>query len=437
MDNLAEDIAPEPVAVLSYDDTVAYEAQLPTEEERAAAAASLANRIGTSKVYLLSESSAAATRSVGGKRKHSEGLEDDTKMEEDDEMTEGLPYRPNALLLNGSPIANLPTTRIFAYATHFDAHPLGLEWVDDTTCVLVFDSRKAALDGFSRLLKSATEEPDMDDCVTARPFPIALWPPEERIKQSVGQGEGLKGTIRMRWAKPDDVKKRGAMKHSQFYKKHGSTAGKEIFNGRDLPPAKRRRREDGGYEDEEVMKAQLDHELDQFLAEDASDDEGNGKRNGNRNGNGKLPAVEGDDDDLPPSPPSKMRSDYIAQDGRTLLERTSHIRLHNAIGPDFDNDLPDLASRITAPLPQDRAISPLDSLDDRLRSPRTKKLEWGPGSDSSRRRDLDGDRRRRRRGGGERDRGERERGGRGTRTERPMKTQQELDDELDAFLRGS
>jgi len=58
MDNAAVDIAPEGLATLSYDDTVAYEEQLPTEAEIAAAeAASLANRIGRGKVYLLSESS--------------------------------------------------------------------------------------------------------------------------------------------------------------------------------------------------------------------------------------------------------------------------------------------------------------------------------------------------------------------------------------------
>jgi len=64
MDNAAVDIAPEGLATLSYDDTVAYEEQLPTEAEIAAAeAASLANRIGRGKVYLLSESS-IVTRST-------------------------------------------------------------------------------------------------------------------------------------------------------------------------------------------------------------------------------------------------------------------------------------------------------------------------------------------------------------------------------------
>ncbi|PPQ82258.1 hypothetical protein CVT26_009975 [Gymnopilus dilepis] len=365
-------------------------------------------------------------------------------------LPEDLPYRPNAILLTGSPIAHLPTTRLFAYATHFDAHPLGLEWVDDTTCVLVFDSRRSALDGFARLQKSASEPPDMtDDCVTARPFPIALWPPEERIKQSVGAGEGLKGAIRMRWARRDDVKKKGAMRQSEFYKRHGAGAGKEVFNGRDLPAAKRRRREDGerggggAWEDEEAIRARLDEELDSFLKEDSTDDEG--RANGHRNG--KSPAgdadVEGDYDDLPPS---KMRSDYIADDGRTLLQRTSAMRAHR-IGAEYDNDAPDLASRLTKPLPRraprsggwpgDSPIKTNTGLDDRLRSPPREKLEWGR---------TEGDGRRRRRGaGGDRDRdrvGVRERswrgsGGGGGRTERPKKTQQELDDELDAFLRAS
>ncbi|PPQ82260.1 hypothetical protein CVT26_009976 [Gymnopilus dilepis] len=72
MDNLPEGVLPDPVstsgsAMLSYDDTVAYEEQLPTAEEaERAAAASLAKRIGSSKVYLLSESSAAASRGGAG-----------------------------------------------------------------------------------------------------------------------------------------------------------------------------------------------------------------------------------------------------------------------------------------------------------------------------------------------------------------------------------
>lgn len=55
MDNTPDGVNIEEFSALNYDDTVAYEQQLPTERE----IASLAKRIGTSKVYLLSESSAA------------------------------------------------------------------------------------------------------------------------------------------------------------------------------------------------------------------------------------------------------------------------------------------------------------------------------------------------------------------------------------------
>jgi len=361
----------------------------------------------------------------------------------------GPVYRSNAIFLNGSPIAHLPTARIFAYAKHFDAYPFGLEWVNDNTCVLVFDSRKSARDAFNRLQKVVEEQPDMDECITARPFPVALWPPEERINQTLGQGQGLKGVIRMRWAKRDDVKKKGAMKESQFYKKHGSTAGKELYDGRDLPPPKRRRRDEI---DDDARRAQLDSELDQFLAEDDSADE-------------KQPAedeenLDGAKDDVSASPPSKMRSDYIATDGRTLLERTSLMRIRDSNGR-----RPDLASRLTAPLPRrsrqrrggggdrrsptgEEAELSYQTLNDRLQPPITEKLEWGPDRSERRRNsrdslrihgasdDVDGNKSRKRRGGS--DRRERERPARGARTaERPKKTQQELDDELDAFLRGS
>jgi len=355
---------------------------------------------------------------IFGKRKHN-GIDDEDRIiEDEEEMAEDLAYRPNALLMTGPPIAHLPTARIFAYSTHFDAHPMGLEWVDDNTCVLVFESIKTAREAFNRLQKSASEEPDMENFITAKPIPIAFWPPEERINQTLGKGDGLKGTIRMRWANPDDVKKKGAKNESQFYKKHGRTAGKELFNGRDLPPSKRRRRDDS--EDHERQKAELDNQLDEFLAED---DE-------------MAPTNEDDQFDIPESPPSKMRSDYIAKDGRTLLQRTSLIRLHPS------SEHLDLSSRLTVPLPRRaRGGANGENLGERSRLATSERLEWG--YDEERRprgrngRDFEPlsgpdayPRRRRRRGRGEGERERPERGG----EQRPKKTQQELDDELDAFL---
>lgn len=276
----------------------------------------------------------------------------------------------------------------------------------------------------------------MDEYLTGKPFPVALWPPEERINETLGQGQGLKGIIRMRWAKVDDVKKKGAMRESKFYQKHGSSAGKELFDGRDLPPAKRRRRDQ--HEDDEIRKAQLDDELDQFLAEDDEEEE-------------KPEEVESDVPGSPP--PSRMRSDYIAGDGRTLLERTSVLRLHGAAA----DEGPDLAARLTMPSTRrsrggrrrnrdgDPTLEVKSSLHDRMQAPFSERLEWGPDPDrkreSSRRggvgrnRDRDRDLVINGMVRSSNDSGRRRRSDRPLRTaERPLKTQQELDDELDAFL---
>jgi len=372
MENTPDGIAPDAMPVLSYDDNVAYEDQVPTH---ASEGASLANRIGTTKVYLLSESLARV-----GKRKH-DAEDEASKEEEDVEMDEDLPFRGNALLLQGPPISHLPTARLFAYATHFDAHPMGLEWIDDTTCIFVFDSKTTARTGHRYLQKSAVEDADAEGFVVAKPIPVALWPPEERINKSLGKGEGLKGTIRMRWATNEDVKKKGAKRASEFYKKHGTMAGKEVLHNGNGPAPKRRRGSD-----EALTKAQLDTDLDDFLAEEDPEPE---------------PV-------LPPSPPSKMRSDYIANDGRTLLERTRMS----------------LASRLTAPLPRrargQRSTMVADSLSDRLWSDdRLPEPDHSP----KLRRHRDGGR-----DGGRRN-DKRERGVRPA-----VATAEELDAELDAFL---
>ncbi|GLB33260.1 putative nuclear cap-binding protein subunit 3 [Lyophyllum shimeji] len=408
MDNWPDGVSPDAVAAadtLSYDDTVAYEEQVPAPES-----ASLANRIGSTKVYLLSETSvaraglgklyyppalAASLSYWNGKRKHAEVEEEED--EADVDMDEDTSYRTNAILLHGPPISYLPTARLFGYAKHFDVQPMGLEWIDDTTCILVFPSKASARTAHRFLRKSTTETPDAEGFVTAKPIPIAFWPPEERINSSLGKGQGLKGTIRMRWATNRDVKQKGARQQSAFYKKHGRLAGKEMYGGEGPPAAKRRRSAGAGGADAhtispELQREQLDQELDRFLAEDNDDEE--------------LSPT-------PSSPPSKMRSDYIASDGRTLLERTSLIRLHP------DEDRPSLADRLTAPLPRRARNGALgkmhaDDLSVRISS---EKLEWGPSGDA------------RQRGG----RGER-RSRRSERSPRRRMTQQELDDEMDAFL---
>src|SRR5487761_1886793 len=109
-------------------------------------------------------------------------------------VPEDTTWRPNALLIRGPPIAHLSTKLIFEYVTHFEAKPLGLEWVDDTTCVLLFSSSNAATAAFSQLQRTASETPDEQGFVVAKSVPMAFWPPKEHIDASLGKGEGLKGT---------------------------------------------------------------------------------------------------------------------------------------------------------------------------------------------------------------------------------------------------
>jgi len=223
--------------------------------------------------------------------------------------------RPNALLLHGPPIAHLSTKLIFEYATHFDAKPLGLEWIDDTTCVLFFASSVAAKEALSLLQRTSSEPPDERGFVLARSIPMAFWPPKQRIDASLGKGEGLKGSLHLRWAEVTDVKKRGARNRSEFYRKHGvdGQPGGEVRT-EDAQEAKRRRREE------------LDDELDAFLREESPDE-------------GSRPA----------SPPSKMRADYIEKKGKgkSLLERTSLMRGYFTDDEDADSWKKSLESRIT------------------------------------------------------------------------------------------
>jgi len=274
--------------------------------------------------------------------------------------------RSNALLLHGQPIAHLPTKRIFEYVTHFDAKPLGLEWVDDTTCILLFASSAAATSALSRLQRTLSEMPDERGFVHAKSIPMAFWPPKERIDASLGKGEGLKGTLLLRWAEATDVKKRGARSRSEFYRMHG-VDGQQSGEARreDVQEAKRRRQEE------------LDEELDAFLREDSPDEESRSA-----------------------SPPSKMRADYIEKENRekTLLERTSQLRAHYA---DNDSWKKGLESRMTNPRETGRLQRRLAGEDGR-----------GPRWKGSRTED----------------------GEMPSRYGRPRKSQQELDEELDAFL---
>lgn len=223
---------------------------------------------------------------------------------------------------------------------------MALEWINDNSCILVFESKSQAHTAHRQLRKFLGEDIDADGFLTAKPVPVTLWPPEERISRSLGKGEGLKGVIRMRWARSDDVKKKGAKRESQFYKKYGPTAGKDA----DIPRKKRR-------EGVEVDELKLDADLDEYLGQDRHSSYS--------------------------PPPAQLRSD----DGRgTLIERTSR-----------DIELKDRVSSTRRRRREGGLASRLSS----------KWLHVEEGQPPT---------------------------GRGRMDNRPHKTRQDLDDELDAFL---
>lgn len=64
MDNSPDGVPEDGTGALSYDDTIAYEEQTPTHPSNDPERSSLANRIGSTKVYLLSETSVARAGKV-------------------------------------------------------------------------------------------------------------------------------------------------------------------------------------------------------------------------------------------------------------------------------------------------------------------------------------------------------------------------------------
>lgn len=59
MDNFPDGVSAPDLTTLSYDETVPYESQVPTHPTNDPERATLLNRIGTTKVYLLSDTAQA------------------------------------------------------------------------------------------------------------------------------------------------------------------------------------------------------------------------------------------------------------------------------------------------------------------------------------------------------------------------------------------
>jgi hypothetical protein len=188
--------------------------------------------------------------------------------------------RANAILFRGDPVSVLPTQRVLSYAASTSGTPpLGLEWVDDINVVVVWETVGLARRAYVAMrvfdeetLDEDVEHEDEEGFVTARSIPETLWPMDARLQKvlgtdapaersSVEEGiEVVKRTLRMRWARPEDVKERGARNKSKFYERHGSNAGKEgqniFFASEEHTSGGKRKR--GDWEEDEEKRRRLD-----------------------------------------------------------------------------------------------------------------------------------------------------------------------------------
>ncbi|KAG9040254.1 hypothetical protein FRB95_000183 [Tulasnella sp. JGI-2019a] len=237
---------------LSYDDPIPGS----SKEKKG-----LLSRIGQSRVYALEDTSAATLLGASKKRKAGTGLlgridGPEASMDDDEEDADIIDadsfIRANAITLTGEPIGHLDTSKIFAYAAHYtESPPRALEWINDSTAVMIYTkiaNARAAFQGLMRDPSIPLPEDATDQL--ARPVPTDLWPAQMRIDIVVNEGKTaglpLAGDIQIRWATRTDVKKRGAAAESKFYKTYGEQAGREGRPLGGLQNGIKRRRGDEG-----------------------------------------------------------------------------------------------------------------------------------------------------------------------------------------------
>ncbi|KAK8866085.1 hypothetical protein IAR55_001236 [Kwoniella newhampshirensis] len=198
------------------------------------------------------------------------------------------PIKPLALYLRSDLIQHLSTSKVFSWASSLGANVLGIEWLNDTTLQLIFPTPAATLLGLTLLSKAGFDPAEGDDPLlerAAHSVPISLLPLAEpdpvpslegqellstfttdegteggvrrkgrgKFGQSSGlydleplvpaatdNGDGFKlapgvdphARIAVRYAVESDSDLRKEAKQSEWYKRHGRTAGKEVASSR-------------------------------------------------------------------------------------------------------------------------------------------------------------------------------------------------------------
>lgn len=99
------------------------------------------------------------------------GVEEPSETPDPPAVETGSDVRLDTLLIQGLPITQLSTSRLFAYLTHFGAQPLGLEWIDDQRCKVVFADERSARLGLEYLCP-APSSPDEMQPAEHEPTPL-------------------------------------------------------------------------------------------------------------------------------------------------------------------------------------------------------------------------------------------------------------------------
>ncbi|CAE6505167.1 unnamed protein product [Rhizoctonia solani] len=213
------------------------------------------------RVYTLEEYAPVLQGRVGKRKRQLDTVEEgDEHVDPDDDKP-----RPDALLLHGEPISKLSTEKIFEYvATYCDQPPTGLEWIDDRTTVIIFESPDVAKSSITALAKQSADE--TNSLVAAHPVPKKMWPPEAQLDHNLSRGTALSGVMRVRWARFGDRKLKDARKRSEWYTrtKRPRGGGDDLDAELDEMQKRREAGDDGDWEKERA--AALDRELDALAA---------------------------------------------------------------------------------------------------------------------------------------------------------------------------
>ncbi|CAK9779876.1 hypothetical protein CC85DRAFT_286208 [Cutaneotrichosporon oleaginosum] len=113
----------------------------------------------------------------------------------------GSTIRPNALFVSSELIKHLSTAKVFTWASEFGVGIMGIEWLNDSTLILLFPTPAAALLSLSMLAKAGFDPTDGDDPLEERAahgFPASLLPrrsptpePDRRVADLDAELEGL------------------------------------------------------------------------------------------------------------------------------------------------------------------------------------------------------------------------------------------------------